>query len=337
MNMNMNKKMILIITGILIILVIIILVAIIILENKPNKKVMNFSAESQNETSSEEDDEEENTITENITNTVEEPNEDEKITISEIKTSDGGKIPVPSNFKYIEGDSATGAVIADESGNEFVWIPVEDFNNYQRQMFIHNGESGDTESSLEEENIRDINSYNEEFDDSIRNYHGFYVARYEAGKNSENEVISQKDSIVWTGVSWENARNLSLTMYNENDAFQTDLINSYAWDTICNWLRNSGIDIDDSTSTGNYQNNGDHQNKIVNSGSNENWKTNNIYDMAGNAWEYTTEEFGEHEKYHMGRGGGYWNEGNVYPISSRGQSDDGANLAIGFRVVMYLK
>lgn len=126
-------------------------------------------------------------------------------------------------------------------------------------------------------------------------------------------------------------------MYSENDYFQTDLINSYAWDTTCIWLRNTGINIDDSTDDGNYQNNVNHQNKIVATGSNEKWKTNNIYDMAGNAWEYTTEEYGEHEKFHMGRGGGYWNEGHVYPISSRGQSEDNANLAIGFRVVMYLK
>lgn len=335
MNMNMNKKVILLIAGILIALVVIILVTIVILENKSDKVTMSFNNIVQNETPNEEEEEEENnTIDTNTTNTITSKKE---ITINEVKTTDGGKIPVPSNFNYIEGDSASGAVIADEDGNEFVWVPIEDFNTYQRQMFLHNGESGETETSLEEENIRDINSYNDEFDDSIRNYKGFYVARYEAGKSSEDQVISQKGAIVWTGVNWEKARELSLTMYEENDAFQTDLINSYAWDTICNWLRNYGVDIDDSTSTGNYQNNVDQQGKIVTSGSNENWKTNNIYDMAGNAWEYTTEEYGEHEKFHMGRGGGYWNEGHVYPISSRGQSDDNANLAIGFRVVMYLK
>lgn len=335
MNMNMNKKTLLIIAGILIALVVIILIALVILENKKEKVTMSFSNIVQNEKQNPENEEEENnTVETNTTNTVK---PEKEVTISEVKTTDGGKIPVPSNFNYIEGDSASGAVISDESGNEFVWVPVEDFNTYERQMFLHNGESGETEISLDDTNIRDINSYNDEFDDSIRNYNGFYVARYEAGKGNDNQVISQKDAIVWTGVTWENARELSLTMYEENDAFQTDLINSYAWDTICNWLRNSGVDIDDSTSTGNYQNNVNHQDKIVTSGSNENWKTNNIYDMAGNAWEYTTEEYGDHEKYHIGRGGGYWNEGHVYPISCRGQSEDNANLAIGFRVVMYLK
>ena len=53
--------------------------------------------------------------------------------------------------------------------------------------------------------------------------------------------------------------------------------------------------------------------------------------------EYTTEQYGDHEKYHMGRGGGFWNYGNLYPISTRATSEDSADLNIGFRVVMYLK
>lgn len=337
MNMNMNQKIVATALGILIALVVIILVVIVILENTNAKKTMKFSnitTNVENNTKIEDKPEENKTQVEN--KTEEKP---QKIIgeIVEVETEDGGIIPVPPTFEYIEGESSTGAIIADEDGNEFVWIPVGNINNYQRQMFIHNGENGETETSLEDENIRDINAYNEEFDDSIRNYGGFYLARYEAGKDADNKLVSKKGELVWTGITWENARDLSLDMYTKNDYFQTDLVNSYAWDSTCIWLRNTGNDIDDSTDTGNYQNNINHQNKIVATGSNETWKINNIYDMAGNAWEYTTEEYGEHEKYHMGRGGGYWNEGNVYPISSRGQSEDNANLAIGFRVVMYLK
>ena len=35
---------------------------------------------------------------------------------------------VPSNFHYVEGTVNDGYVIADESGNEFVWIPVDGVN-----------------------------------------------------------------------------------------------------------------------------------------------------------------------------------------------------------------
>ena len=336
MNMNMNQKMVAIALSVLIALVVIILVVIVVLENTNAKKTMNFAnITTEENTTKIEDKPEENKI--EVENKIED--KPKKITgeIVEVETEDGGIIPVPPTFEYIEGESSKGAVISDKDGNEFVWIPVENINDYQRQMFIHNGENGETETTLEDENIRDINAYNDEFDDSIRNYKGFYIARYEAGKDANNKLVSKKGELVWAGITWKNARDLSLDMYSKNDYFQTDLVNSYAWDTTCIWLRNCFINVDDSSDTGNYQNNVNHQNKIVATGSNEMWKTNNIYDMAGNAWEYTTEEYGEHEKYHMGRGGGYWNEGHVYPISSRGQSEDNANLAIGFRVVMYLK
>ena len=40
----------------------------------------------------------------------------------------------------------------------------------------------------------------------------------------------------------------------------------------------------------------------------------------------------------MVRGGGSWNNGDEFPISSRMLSDsDGANLGVGYRVVLYLK
>lgn len=188
MNMNMNQKIVAIALGILIALVVIILVVIVVLENTNSKKTMNFANITKSENKTVIDEPEENKVENKI------EDKSEKITgeITEVETEDGGIIPVPPTFEYVEGESSTGAVIADENGNEFVWVPVENINNYQRQMFIHNGESGETETSLEDENLRDINAYNEEFDDSIRNYGGFYIARYEAGKGTNNELVSKK-------------------------------------------------------------------------------------------------------------------------------------------------
>ena len=186
--------------------------------------------------------------------------------------------------------------------------------------------------------MNDINSYNSDFDKSVEKYNGFYIARFEAGKEDDNDLpVSKANVLPWTQVVWEKAKKLSSSMYIENDYFQTDLVNSYAWDTTCIWMEKAEINVDDSTVYGNYQNSSDGLNKVVETGSNDRWKINNIYDMGGNAWEYTTEEYGDHEKYHIGRGGGYWNSGDTYPISTRGTSEDVADLNIGFRVVMYLK
>lgn len=334
MNMNMNKKIVII--GIIsLILLIIVAIIIAVLNTQNEKKEIQFSIKNniQNETNPQEPEKVENSVKNEVQAT---PNKIQgEITYTE--TSDGGKIPVPPTFKYIEGDSKSGAIIEDKDENQFVWVPITENNIYQRQMFINNGE-GTTIEDLEELKINDINSYNQEYNDSILNYEGFYVGRFEAGKEEGKDIpVSKAGVLPWTQVVWKKAKDLSINMYNANDYFQTDLINSYAWDSICNWMRNTGINIDDSTSYGNYQNSSDGLNRILETGSNGRWKANNIYDMAGNAWEYTTEEYGRHEKYHIGRGGGYWNYGNLYPISTRATSEDSSDLNIGFRVVMYLK
>lgn len=334
MNENTNKKMLIIgIATLLLIVIIAIIIAVLNAQNE--RKVINFSMKNEvtNSINNQEPEEPKN----EAKNETEKPKNKIDGEITYIETSDGGKIPVPPTFKYVEGDSQTGAIIQDKNKNQFVWVPIKENNLYQRQIFVNNGD-GITVEDIEKLNINDINSYNQEFNDSILNYEGFYIARFEAGKESDVEVpVSKAGVLPWTQVRWEKARELSIGMYDENDYFQTDLINSYAWDSTCNWIRNTGKNIDDSTSYGNYQNSSDGLNRVTETGSNERWKINNIYDMAGNAWEYTTEEYGEHEKYHIGRGGGYWNYGNLYPISTRGTSEDNSDLSIGFRVVMYLK
>lgn len=346
----MSKKIFFITVGSLAALVILLLAGIIVLNGQKETRVYNgttMSKGNENKTTEDNTTENENQVTNTEDNTVASPKPDENEENTYAETEDGNTIPIPPKFKYVTGNSDTGAVIEDEDGNQFVWVPVPDYNSYYRQLFLNNGETNKSSSSrneaaatLEEYNLRDINAYNEEFDDSIRNYKGFYIARYEAGKETKNKkskAVSKAGVLPWTQIVWEEAKKASQEMYDENNCFQTDLVNSYAWDTICNWLRQTGTNIDDSVEYGNYQNSPNGLRKVVESASNDRWQTNNIYDMAGNVWEYTTEESGEHEKYHVGRGGGHWNDGDKYPISSRAETSDGSNLDVGFRVVLYLK
>ena len=346
----MSKKIFFITVGSLAALVILLLAGIIVLNGQKETRVYNgtiMSKGNENKTTEDNTTENENQVTNTEDNTVASPKPDENEENTYAETEDGNTIPIPPKFKYVTGNSDTGAVIEDEDGNQFVWVPVPDYNSYYRQLFLNNGETNKSSSSrneaaatLEEYNLRDINAYNEEFDDSIRNYKGFYIARYEAGKetkNNKSKAVSKAGVLPWTQIVWEEAKKASQEMYDENNCFQTDLVNSYAWDTICNWLRQTGTNIDDSVEYGNYQNSPNGLRKVVESASNDRWQTNNIYDMAGNVWEYTTEESGEHEKYHVGRGGGHWNDGDKYPISSRAETSDGSNLDVGFRVVLYLK
>ena len=57
------------------------------------------------------------------------------------------------------------------------------------------------------------------------------------------------------------------------------------WDTIANWFEQSGYDVRNLNNYGNVNNPGG----MKLAGSNENWKINNIYDIVGNVWEFTSE------------------------------------------------
>ena len=75
------------------------------------------------------------------------------------------------------------------------------------------------------------------------------------------------------------------------------------------------------------------------------FKVKNIYDMAGNMYEWTT-EYGYHgsgtssTKYVVHRGGCPTDDGGVHPVSVRSgfhAENVGNNPVFGFRVVLYVK
>lgn len=192
MNMNMNKKIIII--GIIALaLMIIVSVIIAVLNTQNEKKTINFSME--NSKTNQINNQEPEKPTNTVKNEIEKPKTKIEGEITYVETTDGGRIPVPPTFEYIEGDSKTGAIIQDKNENQFVWIPINDTNSYERQIFINNGD-GITQEDIEALNLKDINSYNIEFDDSILNYGGFYVARFEAGKESGTSAPVSKSGVL---------------------------------------------------------------------------------------------------------------------------------------------
>ena len=159
--------------------------------------------------------------------------------------------------------------------------------------------------------------------ESIQKYGGFYIGRYEL-----SEAGVQKDQRTLTNTNWYNlyAKCKSL---NASDKVETRMIWGCQWDVTCNFIANKGDkkDITDSRTWGNYHNSEGDAKVIVtengtetkkygtkqNTGYSEYWKANNIYDLAGNCYEWTQEAYDTVNR--AGRGGYCLSNGYYSPAS----------------------
>ena len=216
---------------------------------------------------------------------------------------------------------------------------IEDYTNYKKQ-------------SIEEyKNYTD----NDTDQESVKTYGGFYIARYEAGdgdangtprsssSSNSNTVVSKKGAIVYNYISQTDSITRAESMY----AGKSKLISGAGWDRTLNWLietkaktenevfvnSSSWGNYDDST--GNAKTNSGEGNMNYTTGRNEAWKANNIYDLAGNVWDWTTEAGSSDVR--VFRGGNCNVNGSRYPASFRGNvNPDSSHGYVGFRPALYL-
>ena len=142
-----------------------------------------------------------------------------------------------------------------------------------------------------------------EYDEMIRSlekYHGFYIGRYELSENGEKTGVTQINK------NWYENYKVCTTLAKEGTEVKTRMIWGLQWDATCNWLESSGFDITDSKDWGNI---GNATLGRRNTGFSESWKANNIYDFAGNCWEFTQEA--ESAYYRVCRGVAYYNGGGA--------------------------
>ena len=260
-------------------------------------------------------------------------------------------VPIPKGFKYEEGTKDTGLVIRqdDENGNEFVWIPATESTYVKDTSFRGDRPTGDDTLP---------NGITDETAD-VKKYGGFYIGRYEAGvpenqttidgnsstSNVEGIPVSKKGATVWTNINYTNAKASAEKMIN-NEYLQTGLLTGKAWDTTCHWIEYSLGSIKASASLTDSRYYGNCNNSLApaneNSGTkrtagfSENWKVKNIYDLAGNVCEWTSEAC---SSYFIFRGGSFGHGGNTFPVSYR-DYNNASNIAavgLGFRPRLYIK
>lgn len=196
------------------------------------------------------------------------------IEINNIREASASSPYMPTGFSHVEGEVENGYVIKDEYGNEFVWVPVE---------------SGKlTRNTLLDTDYEESTSTATALVNSVAQNYGFYIARYEASKyelNGENVASSIANKSPWNNVSYSSATEAAskATSTFGYEGYQTAIMNSYAWDTVLQWLDAQFENYSTNTSYGNYS--GD----IRNTGMTQTDIKNNICDLAGNVREWSTE------------------------------------------------
>ena len=211
-----------------------------------------------------------------------------------------------------------------------------DTSDYREPDIVTDSTWGDTDkraktagfSSLANMAETMVSEY-EEMIASLEKYKGFYIGRYELTANGEKTGATQTD------VDWYTLYKNCTTLATGSKV-KTRMIWGLQWDATCKWLATSNFVITNSSTWGNYSDNtADGHGSKQNTGFSESWKANNIYDFAGNCWEFTQEAVSTYSR--AGRGGICSYGGSGSPASSRnGTYPTYTNSSYGSRPTLYL-
>ena len=217
----------------------------------------------------------------------------------------------------------SGLVVTGPDGSEYVWIPTTVTALERREFGSYFSGMGSLSNYNDETNLPAYQAMVA----SVERYGGFYLGRYETSVETtlaggshpvSKPVTKDNPGTIWVRYSPQNTVALCEQLYADNDTVQGFFPWGINWDTALQWLIDSGCkttnDVTrDSTSWGNYSDDTFSVGMSGNlTGQWEETKTNNIYDLAGNNWEWTQERSGG--SYVM-RGGGYNLMGGACPGS----------------------
>lgn len=253
------------------------------------------------------------------------------------------KPPLPKGYEWCEVDGCRWIIRRLSDGSMFKWIPV----NLLDEDGIRNGEVGHKYGrrnwGLDEMHFRKYEDPNDAgfvaHLQSIHKYKGFYVSCFNASV-SNGKIMSVPDAEPITGVNLKDAIRIS-SMYEKRDGITSHLLYGADYDTVLAWIVKAGARLieeveDNSTSWGNYSNTENQEHVMAKTGSDEQYNTLGIYDLAGNVGEMTREMY-KGQRFTI-RGGSFSENGEKYPVSLR----DSVNLdtkgdEFGFRIALTLE
>ena len=186
---------------------------------------------------------------------------------------------------------------------------------------------------------------------SVAQYGGYYIGRYEVGKNGDTAVVKY-DQTPYAEITWSTAYGLAKKIIT-NSEVNSYLCSSYAWDTAVNFIQNNSTAKNYATSIEGFNGNWNPQavkdpsgNVIKPAGTSQQLNTGlttqfcNIFDMGGNEAEFTTELNPGTSETVVLRGGvyNYYYYGVSDPAGYRWDNGSGyADIDHGFRATLFLK
>ena len=293
---------------------------------------------------------------------------------TELQDAYGNKIVVPAGFKIVSNSDTNNATTVDKgiviedvtlgatAGSQFVWIPVgkiytdiakTDANaktiELGRYEFDSNGNKSAYSGSYVEEDKGDTNTtlknYGNTIAKNITNFKnsvaangGYYIGRYEArtttartaADDALTQITEEGTGQVYNFVTQLQAAQLAQNMYNSNK-FTSDLMNSYAWDTATLFLQTCGTNEK-------YSRQNSVNTTLLQTGTNTQETKDiqcNVYDMASNLREWTTETFNNSDGPCIIRGGFYYYSDRFTSFRSNHKTSFSIDY-YGFRPVLYL-
>ena len=194
-----------------------------------------------------------------------------------------------------------------------------------------------------------IESEESGFRKSAKDNHGYYIGRYEARDKSAtsartssssktNQVVCTANNYVYNYITQPKAAELSRGMYSDSN-FESDLMNSYAWDTAIVFLQkfDNRANKTKPYSRQNSLNTG----SLASQGTNSLEDTSkqdvicNVWDMASNCYEWTTETCSSSYSPCTIRGGRYYDSGS-YTSGRDYYGTSNSGVGISFRSLLYM-
>lgn len=265
--------------------------------------------------------------------------------------------PIPKCYNHICGEWNNGFVIKKCSdGSQFVWIPV---GSLEPNGTIDGKNFSEKFGRRNYENVRwyGADRYYSKFSEalsdelrkqceSVEKYGGFYISRYNisrynVSKSSEGRPQSVEGFMPWVKIDFYDAKQIASTIEN-TEAVKSHLTFGAEYDSVLEWFIETKVKTlaeiaEDSTKWGNYANTENSPGKVVETGSREKWCANNIYDLAGNVYEWTQEQF--EGGYRVVRGGNGETSDLRYTAAHRGYEHPSVffNNKLGFRAALWIK